>query len=172
MDNTTIFIAVTAAAVVLQMLILLGMFLVTRKLTGHLMDLSDELESRVLPLLQDGKRLMTDTHQLLDSTRPKLDLILDNASVISTTARSETEKLQTSLNAFMDKARLHAIRADELLTRTMDRVEETGSKVEHTVMSPIKHLNGILQGIGVGLEAFFNKANRPRNGRPRDEMFV
>jgi len=172
MDNTTIFIAVTAAAVVLQMLILLGMFLVTRKLAARVTSLSEELESRVLPLLEDGKRLMSDTHQLLETTRPKLDVILDNASVISTTARTQAQELETTLKAFLDKARLQAIRADELLTRTMDRVEETSSKVEHTVMSPIKHFNGILQGIGVGVEAFFNKANRPRNGRPRDEMFV
>ena len=172
MDNLTIFIAVTAAAVVLQMLILLGMFLVTRKLTVHIMYLSDELESKILPLLQDGKKLMTDTHQLLEVTRPKLDLILDNASVISTTARTQTQELEVSIKAFMDRARLQAIRADELFTRTVDRVEQTTSKLEHTVLSPIKRINGILQGIGVGLETFFNKTSRPRNGRPRDEMFV
>lgn len=172
MDNLTIFIAVTAAAVVLQMLILLGMFLVTRKLAAHVTKLSDEMESRVLPLLEDAKKLTADTHQLLATTRPKLDTILDNASAVSTTARAQAEKLQTSMNAFIDKARVHALRADHLVTRTMDRVEDTSSKVEHSVTAPLKHINGILQAIGVGVDAFFNKSGRPRNGRSRDEMFI
>ena len=172
MDNLTIFIAVTAAAVVLQMLILLGMFLVTRKLAAHVTRLSDEMESRVLPLLQDGRKLMADTQLLLETTRPKLEQILENLSAVSTTARTESERLQTTVTAFFDKARLQAIRADELLTRTIDRVEATGSKLEHTLLSPIKQVNGILQAIGVGVETFFGKASRPRNGRPRDEMFV
>ena len=167
-DQLTIFIAVTAAAVVLQMLILLGMFLIMWRLSKRVQD----LETRVLPLVEDGKKLAADGKALLESARPKIELILENATSVSTTAKEQAHKLDESLTAFMERARLQVIRADELLTRTFDRVEETSSKVHHTVLSPIRHLNGVLQGIGVGLETFFTHSKRPRNGSHHDEMFI
>ena len=72
----------------------------------------------------------------------------------------------------MDRARLQTIRVDEMLTRTLDQVENTKSKVENTVLSPLKHLNGVLQGIGAGFESLFQKSGHPKNGRQNDEMFI
>jgi len=171
-DKLTLFVEVTAAAVVLQMLILAAMFFTLRKLSAFAKDQAEQMSSRVLPLLEDTKKLTADVQRLLETTRPKLEIILDNATVVSTTAREQAEKVQAALTAFMEGARAQAIRADELLTRTFDKVEDTSSKVQNTVLSPIRHLNGILQGIGIGLEAFFHKQKSPRNGRHNDEMFI
>lgn len=171
-DKLTVFIAVTAVAVVLQMLILAAMFFTLRKLSAFTEQQAQELSSRVLPLLQDTKKLTADVQSLLETTRPKLELILDNAASVSTTARGQAQKVETALTAFMERARLQAIRADELLTRTFDKVEDTSSKVQNTVLSPFRQLNGVLQGIGVGLEAFFQKSRQPRNGKQNDEMFI
>lgn len=171
-DKLTIFIAVTAAAVVLQMLILAAMFFTMRKFNAFAKQQAEDLSTRVLPLIEDTRKLTTDVQRLLESTRPKLDVILDNVSVISTTARDQAQKAEVALTAFMDRARLQAIRADELLTRTLDKVENTSSKVQNTVLSPFKHLNGVLQGVGVALETLFQKQRQPRNGRHNDEMFI
>jgi uncharacterized protein YoxC len=171
-DKLTIFIEVTAAAVVLQMLILGGMFLFLLKLGKRMEALSEDLETRVKPLLEDGKKLSTEVQAMLSTTRPKIELILDNASALSVTARTKAEQVDASLSAFMDRAHLQGIRVDELVTRTLDRVETTSSKVEHAVTTPLKHINGVLQGIGVGVEAFFEKQRKPRNGGHNDEMFI
>ncbi len=171
-DKLTIFIAVTAGAVVLQMLILLGMFLTIRRLSAVVRQMSEDVLARALPLLEQSKKLTTDVQSLLETTRPKLDIILDNVSVVSTTACDQTQKIEVAINSFMDRARLHAIRVDEMLTRTFDRVEDTSSKVQNTVLSPFRHLNGVLQGIGVGLETLFQKSRQPRNGKHNDEMFI
>ena len=171
-DKLTIFIGVTAAAVVLQMLILAAMFGVMRSMSKRMQSLTEDLRSRILPLLDDAKKLTADVQSVLNTTRPKVDVILENASVISTTAREQTQKVDAALTSFMDHAKLQAIRADEMLTRTLDRVEDTSAKVQHTVVSPFKHLNGVLQGLGVGLETLFQKSRQPRNGKHNDEMFI
>jgi len=171
-DKLTIFIAVTAAAVVLQMLILLGMFFTLRKLSAFAKQQAEELSSRVVPLLEETRKLTGDVQRLLETTRPKLDVIVDNVSVISSGARDQAQKIEASLTAFMDRARLQAIRADELVTRTFDRVEDTSSKIEHTVLSPFRHLNGVVQGVGVALGTLFQRTKQPRNGRNNDEMFI
>ena len=171
-DKLTIFIAVTAAAVVLQMLILLGMFFTLRKFSAFAKQQAEELSSRVVPLLEETRKLTGDVQRLLETTRPKLDVIVDNVSVISSGARDQAQKIEASLTAFMDRARLQAIRADELVTRTFDRVEDTSSKIEHTVLSPFRHLNGVVQGVGVALGTLFQRTKQPRNGRNNDEMFI
>ncbi len=171
-DKLTIFIGVTAAAVVLQMLILAGMFFVMRRMAARVQSVTEELQSRVTPLLEDAKKLTTDVQSLLETSRPKVDVILENASVISTTAREQTQKVDAALTSFMDRAKLQAIRADEMLTRTLDRVQDTSAKVQQTVTSPFKHLNGVLQGLGAGLETLFQKSRQPRNGKQNDEMFI
>ena len=171
-DKLTIFIGVTAAAVLLQMFILAAMFFALRKLSGRMQSMTEDLQSRLLPLLEDGKKLTADVHGMLETTRPKLDLILDNVSLVSTTARGQVQRIDSSLDAFMDRARLQGIRVDEMVTSTLNQVESTTAKVQHTVLSPLRHLNGMLQGIGVGVETFFEKQRRPRHGGQNDEMFI
>ncbi len=171
-DKLTIFIAVTAGAVVLQMLILAGMFFTIRKLSAHITQLSDDLVPRIVPVLEQTKKLTSDVQSMLETTRPKLDVILDNAAVVSSTAREQTQKLDVALTGFMDRAKIQAIRADELVTRTFDRVEDTSSKVQNTVTAPFKQVNAILHGVGAGLETLFNKSRQPRNGKHQDDMFI
>jgi len=171
-DKLTIFIAVTAAAVVTQMLILAVMAAIMWRLSARMHALSETIEARALPALEDAKKLTAEVQSFLETARPKVDVLLDNASAISTTARNQTKKVDAALTDFMDRARLQTIRVDEMLTHTLDQVENTKSKVENSVLSPLKHLNGVLQGIGVGIETLFQKAGQPRNGRPSDEMFI
>ena len=67
------------------------------------------------------------------------------------------------------------IRADELLNRTMDKVEETSEIVHKTVMSPLRQVNGLMAAISTGVEVFIGQKRRhPKNGAgvPQDEMFI
>ena len=75
------------------------------------------------------------------------------------------------MNDMLDRARLQVIRADEMVTRAMDSVEDTTEKVAHSVTSPVKHASGILQGISTGFGAYFSQ-KRMRERGPADEMFI
>lgn len=171
-DKLTIFVAITAAAVVLQMLILLVMCIVMYKLSARLKTVADETESRVFPLIDSARILLQDVKTFLETTRPKVDVILDNAAHVTTSARADVERVQVTLNDLLDRLRLQVIRADEMVTRTMDRVEETSEKVQHSVMSPIRQVSGIAQAVSIGVSTFFNSQKRRRNGGPNDEMFI
>ncbi len=171
-DKLTIFIAITAAAIVLQMLILFVMCVVLYKLSARLKTAVDEGEARVFPLLENTKVLLQDVKTSLETMRPKVDVILDNAAHVTTTARTDADRLQTTFNDLLDRVRLQVIRADEMVTRTMDRVEETSEKVQHSVMSPLRQVSGVLQAINVSVGTYFNNQKRRRNGGPSDEMFI
>ena len=91
---------------------------------------------------------------------------------ISAKTRSTVDRFEATANDAIDRVRLQVIRGDEMLTRTMDRVEETTEKVQHTVMSPVRQVSGIAQAISTGVGAYFNTQKRRRNGGPSDEMFI
>jgi methyl-accepting chemotaxis protein len=181
MDTTllTVFIAVTAAAVVLQMFILFGMFIAIRKLAGRIEGLADKVEDtagvvqvRVLPLLDDSRIVLDDVKGLVAKSRPQLETIVANLSEISTTAKATVDRVQVTVNDAIDRTRLQVIRGDELLTRTMNRVEETSEKVQQSVMSPVRQVSGLAHAISTGFSAYFNQQKRRRNGGPADEMFI
>ena len=170
-EKLTIFIAVTAAAVVLQMLILFAMYLSVRKLSARMESVVDETQSRVFPLLENGKAIQQDIKAFLETARPKIDLILDNAAHATTTTRAEIERVEATLNDLVDRFRLQVIRIDEMTTRTLDSVEETSEKVQQSVMAPVRQVSGIAQAISVGVSTYFRNQKRGRNGGP-DEMFI
>jgi uncharacterized protein YoxC len=170
-DNLTFVLIAITAAVVLQMLILAGMFFTVRKLSLHLKSVADEVKTQALPLLEGTKTLQADVKRIVETSAPKFELVLDNAAAISTTAHAGIGRMESTVNDLLDRARLQIIRADEMVTRAMDSVEDTTDKVAHSVTSPIKHASGIMQGISTGLGTYFSQ-KRPRNTGPSDEMFI
>ena len=170
-EKLTIFIAVTSAAVVLQMLILAGMYFTLRSLSTHVKSAADEIKAQAFPVLESGRAIQADIKRILETSSPKVELVLDNAAAITTTAYAGIGRVEGTVNDILDRARLQVIRADEMITRAMDQVEDTTEKVAHTVTSPIKHANGLVQGVSAGVNAFFGK-KRSRNGGPSDEMFI
>ena len=170
-EKLTIFIAITSAAVVIQMLILAGMFFTLRALSTHLKSTADEIKAQAFPLLENGKAMQADIKKILETSAPKVELVLDNAAAISTTAYAGIGRVESTVNDILDRARLQVIRADEMVTRAMDTVEDTTEKVAHSVTSPVKHASGLVQGITAGVGAYFGQ-KRKRDGGPSVEMFI
>jgi hypothetical protein len=169
MDNTllTIFIAVTAAAVLLQMLILAGMFFAMRKTSAKVESLADEVKTKVLPTAELA-------HSMLSDLRPKIETLVDNVSVTTTALRTQMERVDATLTDIVDRTRLQVIRADEFVTGTMDKLEETREAVQRTVVSPVRQISGLMHGLSVGVEAFFSRRRGRNSGSnvQQDEMFI
>lgn len=167
MNNLLIaFIAVTAAAVLLQAGILAGMYFAVRKTSARVELLAEEVKTKVLPTAELAQTMISDL-------RPKIETLMDNVSLSSSTIRAQVERVDATLTDIVDRTRLQVIRADEFVTSTMDKLEETREAVQRTVVSPVRHVSGLLHGLTVGVEAFFSR----RRGRtsvtvPQDEMFI
>jgi methyl-accepting chemotaxis protein len=170
MENANLliaFIALTAAAVVIQAGILIAMYLATRQTGARVESLATEVRTKVLPTVEIVQEMLTEM-------RPKLESLMTNVSDSSALVRAEVERLDATFNDVVDRTRLQVIRADELLSRTLDRVEQATDMVHKTVISPIRQASGLVQGLSAGLEFFFSRARRQRNGTPvaQDEMFI
>jgi hypothetical protein len=130
--------------------------------------LATEVTSKALPTIETVQNILVDL-------RPKIDLMSTNFSESSTMMRNQLARVDVTLADALDRTRLQVIRADELLNRTMDKVEETSEIVHKTVISPLRQVNGLMNAISTGVEVFLGQKSRHRKngtGVPQDEMFI
>ena len=172
MENITVFVALTGAAVVLQAGILAALYLTMRKTSARMEALAVEVKTKALPALETAQEILTEL-------RPKLTVIADNLTETTHSVRSQVERMDATVNDVVDRARLQIIRGDELLTRTLDRVEETSDMVHNTVVSPVRQFAGLIQGVTAGIEFLLGNRGRRNGGSrearrpvPQDEMFI
>jgi len=172
MENINLFVALTGAAVVLQAGILAALYLTMRKTSARMEALAVEVKTKALPALETAQEILTEL-------RPKLTVIADNLTETTHSVRSQVERMDATVNDVVDRARLQIIRGDELLTRTLDRVEETSDMVHNTVVSPVRQFAGLIQGVTAGIEFLLGNRGRRNGGSrearrpvPQDEMFI
>ena len=168
MDNTilTISVVVTGCAVLLQAGILVFMFIAVRKTSAKMESLAEEVKTKVLPAAELAQSMMTEL-------RPKIVTLVDNVSVSTTVLRTQMERMDATLTDIIDRTRLQVIRADEFVNSTMDKLEETREAVQRTVVSPVRHISGLMHGVTAGVEAFFSRRrDRESVNVPQDEMFI
>jgi hypothetical protein len=169
MENLVpLFIIATAIAVVIQAGILVALFISIRKTSGQVQALATEVKTKALPTIETAQAMLTEL-------RPRVTEIIANVEHTSRIARSQIERVDATVSDAVDRTRLQVIRADELINRTLDRVEETSEMVHRTVVSPIRQVQGLFQGLTAGLEFFLGRKRRQGRdgmGVPQDELFI
>ena len=166
-----IFIYATAVAVILQMFILLGLVIGVSRTSAKVEKLANEVHGRALPILSSAETI-------INESRGKIDIVMNNLVSTTGTLKTQMDRLDATVNDIVDRTRLQVIRADDIVTRTLDRVEETSELVQHTVVSPVRQISGIVQGLSVGIAAFLNQTrnSRRRNSNTRvtqdEELFI
>lgn len=180
MENLVpIFIAITGASVLLQAGLLAAMYLAMRKTSTKLEALAEEVKTKAIPAIDTAQSMLTEIRPKLQVISDKVQVIADNLGDTTALVRDEVQRVEVTVNDIVDRARLQVIRADDLLTRTLDKVEETSESVQRTVMSPVRQVTGVLHGVTTGIEFLFSGRGRkngntrdPRRPVPQDEMFI
>ena len=166
----TSFIVVTAIAVVIQMGVLIALFLSVRKTSARVERLADALESRAVPTLEAANAVLTDSRARITET-------VSNLAAISSSLRSQVDRFDVTFSDAMDRTRRQVIRADNVVTRTMDHVEETTEVLHQGVIGPVRQMAGLVTGLTVGIDTFFKLARKfPRREHAPvsqdEEMFI
>jgi hypothetical protein len=167
------FIVIAAVAIVLQLAVLFAMVMSIKKTTEHMEKMAAEVQARTLPILEMANSILSDT-------KPRLDIITNNLAETSVMMKKQMERLETTVDDIVDRTRLQVIRADELVTRTLDKVEETTETVHHTVISPVRKVSAVVQGITSAIGIFTGstkrrqrkEGERARKATPEEELFI
>lgn len=162
-----VFVAVAALAIVLQLLTLFGLYKTGKQTSARVEALAKRFEDEALPTLAM-------TRQLLVENGPKVGEIITNLSETASILRAKAEAASATADVAIDRARLQVIRADELATRTLDRVEETTNTLHYIINTPLRQVTAVISGVLAGLSQFTGgrKVQRVMKAIPKEEMFI
>jgi hypothetical protein len=160
------FIAVTSVAVVLQTLILAGMYASSRKMGKRIEALSTRVEEQVLPLVEKVRGIV-------DESAPMVQTVIANLAETSKLVRAQAGQIDEAVTEIVGIARTQVANAAVLADRTMQRVDHAEEALHRAVTSPMRRLSALAEGVVAGFGEFVGK----RKGRgdkkvPSDEMFI
>ncbi|HXY00602.1 MAG TPA: DUF948 domain-containing protein [Candidatus Limnocylindrales bacterium] len=164
-----IFSIVAAIALVVQVAILIGLFVQLKRTTESINRMISDLHSRMGPIL-------TRTQILLDETQPRISNLVEDASHIVYLARAQAQKMDRVFTEAADRLRGQLVRADRILSGTLEAVEDAGSQVKRSFLGPVQKVSAIVHGIKIGLDVLRSRRHEPDPLRDaieqEDELFI
>ncbi|MGH9861798.1 MAG: hypothetical protein ACRD35_00065 [Candidatus Acidiferrales bacterium] len=162
----TIFIAVTAAAVVLQAGILVALYLRLAKFDEETRALRRQLSERADPILRNVEDITL-------TVRDRGRVIAEDLSAMSYDARRQVEKFDRLTDELADRLRLQILRIDLLLTQALESLEKAGTTVKETVVQPMQEAAALMKGVKAALEFLASRPERAKKGaRADEELFI
>jgi methyl-accepting chemotaxis protein len=149
-----VFTAITAAGVLLQAFVLLGMYLAIRQSTKKLHEITDEVRGHLLPTISAARRLIEDVS-------PKLKIATTNLVEASHTLRHETSHVTAAVDDVVNKTAVQAARVNEMMTGVLDSVEHASSVFQRSVEGPLRRVSGIMAGLRAGFGVLLKKEKEP-----------
>jgi hypothetical protein len=161
-----LFIAVAAAAIVIQMAVLLAMFMQLRTAIATFTRIALQLQARLDPIL-------TRTNRILEDSEERIASIMGDGAEIARLARGQAQKVDRVLTDMAERLRIQVVRADHILTGVLEVIEETGTTFRSKVWKPVRQASAILKGIKAGLE-FIRSGRRPEpdSVTQDEELFI
>ena len=163
------FSIVAAVALVVQVGILIGLFLQLKRTTESINRMVNDLHTRMGPIL-------TRTQILLDDTQPKITNLVEDASHIVYLARAQAQKMDKVFTEASDRLRGQLVRADRILSGTLEAVEDAGTQVRRSFLGPVQKVSAIVHGIKIGLDVLRSRRSAPESPREsseqEDELFI
>ncbi len=163
----TVFIMIAAAAVALQALAMFGIYKSIGKLQQEIEGIRADTKQRLDPLAQG-------LSEIVANSRDPLRTVTANLAEVSQILRDRTRNVDGLMDDLVDKTRLQVIRADQVVTSLLERVETTGATIQQTVLGPIQEVSAVIKGVRTAVEFLFARRRAAAvSDVPQDEqMFI
>jgi hypothetical protein len=160
------FIVIAAVAIVVQTIVLAAMAIEVRASVQKLLKIVTDLNGRVEPII-------TRTSRILDDSESRISSIMGDAAEITHVARGQAQKIDRIFTDAVERLRIQVIRADQIVTGTLEVIEDAGVKFRKSVWVPVQQVSAILKGLKAGLD-ILRSQNRPRSDAVRqdEELFI
>jgi len=147
----TIVVGVGVLIFIVVLLILAQTLLHTRKRVHKMLD---HYETAIAPHIGP---MVQSTHSLVDDLSPKLKHITSNMVDVSDILRTETQHIGVSVGDMVERTHQQAARVDDIVSSTLNGIGHATAAVQEGLSAPIRHLNGILDGLRAGIGSFRRK---------------
>lgn len=161
------FFVVATMALVLQMLILAGIYFQFRRTSEQLRGVVIEMQRKIDPILFRINRV-------LENSEEKISSIVTDAAEMTRLARSQAQRIDRVVGEALERVRVQIMRADSILTGTLEAVEDAGFRVRRSVLGPLQQASAVLKGIRTGIDFIRGQRGARRNspGSQDEELFI
>jgi hypothetical protein len=156
----TLCVALTAIAVIGQLVVLFAIYLNSKRL-------GDQLER----FMRESRELMTPIKSITENLR----VASGNLVEIGISAREQFRRVEDMVAETGEALHIQIERLDQTSRDVADRISETTHIVQSTVVKPFREVSAIAKGVSRGFEAFlFRRGNqRPVDQAHQDEeLFI
>lgn len=158
------FTAVTAISVLIQALVLLGIYVAMKTAIRRMDEVTKKAEEHALPALATARHL-------LDEIAPKLKIAAQNALEVSETLKTRSVIVADAVDDLMQKAEVQVDRVDEMVTGTLNSIAHATATVQKAVVTPVRQVGAVLSGLRAGFDVLRSK-ERPAAASADGDPFV
>ena len=157
----TAFVVVVTVEIVLQTLILAGVYYGFRQASRTVNRVIDELQRKLDPILFRLARVLEKSEDKISST---VRYVAERTRL----ARGRTQTIDQIVSETLERVRLEIIRVDAMLTVALETVEGTGVRMRRSVLGPFPEVSARSRSIRTGID-FIRRQSVPRGQPARDQ---
>jgi ABC-type transporter Mla subunit MlaD len=170
LDNETLllaFVIVTGAAVVLQALILLAIYVSLRKTAKAVEEQVENLRSAIMPVVDETREFYGHFRKFylsfMDSyskVAPKVEEAAADIAALTGSLRAQSADIQDSVTDVVARVRSQCAHIDDMFSKVLDGVDRAGGFVADMVSKPIRQIQAVLASVKAAIETL-NQQEQP-----------
>ncbi len=165
-----IFTGVVAVSLLLQSLVLLGIYRYVRALTARLEGACADLTKNIDALAGKLDRLLAGITGMAEGVRSLEENLTSTTAIV----HKRVVELDSFVAEVTDAARLQVLRIQDVIDTASRRIEETFDVLHDSVLAPVTEVNAILRGVKAALDFLLRKRKSPSGSTTQqdEEMFI
>jgi len=155
----TLFVALTAIAIITQAGVLIAIYLMSKRLSEQVERFMGETREMMLPIRSIAENLRVASANLVE---------------IGLSARDQFRRVEAMVADTGEALHIQLARFDRVSKDVMDRINETAEIVQDSVVRPAREVAALAKGLSRGFGAFLFRRNRSTvdQARQDEELFI
>jgi uncharacterized protein YoxC len=158
----TIFVGICALAMIIQMIMLIILAVISKR-----------MQDKITVVLPEVESILAISKQTLQEVKKEVGEIGTRTNSILDITKGQFIKIDELLSDIGVRARVQMERAEMVLDDTMSRTQKTVAIVQSGVIAPIREIHGLIEGLRAAI-AHLTKSRRPTvdHATSDEEMFI
>ena len=154
----TFFVALTAVAIVAQAGVLVGIYVMSKRLA-----------EQVERFIRDTREMMVPLRSIAENLRTASANIVE----IGLSARDQFRRVEAMVTDTGEALHVQMERFDRVSQNVMDRINETAEIVQDSVVRPAREVAAVVKGVSRGFGSFFfGRRSTVDQARQDEELFI
>jgi len=155
----TLFVALTAIAIITQAGVLVGIYLMSKRLSEQVERFMNETREMMVPVRSIAENLRVASTNLVE---------------IGLSAREQFRRVDAMVTDTGEALNVQMARFDRVSQNVIDRINETAEIVQDSVVRPAREIAALAKGLSRGLGAFLFRKSRSTvdQAHQDEELFI